>query len=148
MQHTVTQKILDRYGFIPCGMKFSAMGTDQLADEELRSRNIRLHRAFSVNNFDRDTEHTLYLPEECSSFVLDKFDRLQMKYRIGNGRTARDTRSGFACQVNSADKTIDIMVNSIGADFEKGMEGLLKEKESDLINTILVYLNMNDPPCF
>ena len=147
MQHTATQKILDRVGFIPCGMYFNAMGTDQVTDKELRKRNTRLHWAFSIVAFDREREHILYLPDECRDFVLDRFDRSRMNYRIAEDGPDAPDRSEISYHVNNAARTIDIIINSIGSDFEQRMDAFRNEKETDLIESIFVYLSMNDPSC-
>ena len=147
MQHTATQKILDHSGFVPCGMNFNAMGTDIIADKEFSGRDARLHWAFSIAAFDTETEHVLYLPDECKPFILDVFDRTQMNYRVMEAGQVTSPQSEISYHVNNAARTIDIIINRVGADFENRMDTFRNEKETDLIESILVQLNMNDPAC-
>ena len=56
-------------------------------------------------------------------------------------------QSEISYHVSNAARTIEVIINRVGADFEKRMDTFRNEKETDLIESILVHLNMNDPAC-
>ena len=143
--HQATQKILNKCGFVPCAIDFNGVWyTEQKKDFGDSDRG---QWAYAVHMFDTESEHVLYLPDECRDFITDIFEQTGMKYRIEASDELRSEPSSVSWDVLPSGKTLDVMINSIGPDLEKRLEEIAEQESMYSVRTTLYYLNMNDPGC-
>ena len=141
--HGASQKLLNEKSFTPCGMAFNFTDSSVVKDDSFRLKSPRLHVAYSVKLHDKETEHRLYLPEECRAFVLNVFEREGLRYTLPASGEAGGEPSAVSYEILAENRSAEIKVDRIGPDLEHRLEAL----DDASLAMVLVYLNMNDPAC-
>lgn len=145
MFHPISQKLATQNGFYPCGMYFHLLG-DNVAGE-YKGRSSRLSAAFSVHIYDMTTVHILYLPEECSEFVTDVFEKQKINHTWGTEPPQLSGKTSLSYTIDTLSRRLEIKIDRAGADLEESLQNLLFRENSEMIEVVMVYLNMNDPGC-
>jgi hypothetical protein len=145
MFHPISQKLSTENGFYPCGMYFHLLG-DNVAGE-YKGRSSRLSAAFSVHVYDMTTAHLLYLPEECSEFVIDVFEKQKINHTTRPEVPELSGKTSLSYTLDTLSRRLEIKIDAAGADLEESLQNLLFREKSEMIEVVMVYLNMNDPGC-
>lgn len=145
MFHPISQKLSTENGFYPCGMYFHLLG-DNVAGE-YKGRSSRLSAAFSVHVYDMTTAHLLYLPEECSEFVIDVFEKQKINHTTRTAVPELSGKTSLSYTLDTLSRRLEIKIDAAGADLEESLQNLLFREKSEMIEVVMVYLNMNDPGC-
>lgn len=145
MFHPISQKLSTENGFYPCGMYFHLLG-DNVAGE-YKGRSSRLSAAFSVHVYDMTTAHVLYLPEECSEFVIDVFEKQKINHTSRTAVPELSGKTSLSYTLDTLSRRLEIKIDAAGADLEESLQNLLFREKSEMIEVVMVYLNMNDPGC-
>ncbi|MDO4538972.1 MAG: GNAT family N-acetyltransferase, partial [Coriobacteriales bacterium] len=147
MFHPISQKLLDSHDFTPCGMCFHLCPAS--ASKQFGDGTNRFDVAFTVRIRERQATHTLYLPDETSSFVCDIFDREQVPYTVVDASRVEPAadKSIMSYAVDGVSKKLEIKVDQMGRDLPERLKSLPFEKDIDSMEMLMVYLNMNDPGC-
>lgn len=145
MFHPISQRLSTENGFYPCGMYFHLLGNNVAG--EFKGRSSRLSAAFSVHVYDMTTAHVLYLPEECAEFAEDVFETEKMNYSLKSSDADLPEKTVLSYNIDTLSRRLEIKIDSAGKDLEESMENLLFSEESEMVEVIMVYLNMNDPSC-
>lgn len=141
MAHQATQKILNKNGFVPCAMDFNGVWFSESYGTDRDSW------AYAVFIIDTETEHALYLPDECREFITDVFERAGMNFRLKESGGIIQDSSVVSWSVIPSGKYLDVMITSIGADIEERLKEIAEQEEMYSVKTTLYYINMNDPGC-
>lgn len=145
LHHPISQKLLNRAGFVPCGLCASLMDMRDIQGYE--DSEGRASAAVCALNVVGTVEPALYLPEECHDFVRDILGQLQMTWHEGTGPSdnARETRLSY--NADSVHHYIEVKIDSIGSDLYERLQSLYEQLKGDIPNTATIYLNARDPQC-
>ena len=145
MINTISQKLLDKNGFTPCGMCFNASGPE--SGKEYSKDVHRLHAGFCVRILDKKTRHLLYLPDECANYVKDVFFAAGMSFSIQAASQPSTPATIPSYKFDAFTKALEIRIDRIGADLREKIKWLQSLEGSEQVQVVMVYLNMNDPAC-
>ena len=145
MFHPVSQRLATQNGFCPCGMYFHLLGASVAG--EYGDGSSRLSAAFSVHIYDKMTVHILYLPEECAGFVENIFEEENLKYAVKSAYPYSSEKTSLSYNYETLSKRLEIKIDQVGDDMEEVLKDLLTREESEMVEVIMVYLNINDPGC-
>ncbi len=149
MPNPASQKLLSRHGFIPTGMYFHAGGPESLGQSGDGFHPMDC--GFSVYIYDKESEHEIYAPEECKTFLGDVLDEVGIKYsfREPQGKPFMNTDVDFNHEVVS--KLLEVRLRDLGPDFRERIDELPilgdGEYEGNHIQAIMLLMSMNDPLC-
>lgn len=145
MFHPISQRLATQNGFYPCGMYFHLLGASVAG--EYGDGKSRLSAAFSVHVYDIATVHFLYLPEECEEYVEDVFDEEKMPYALKKGHLDSSDKTSLSYNYETLSKRLEVKIDQVGSDMKEVLKDLLTREESEMVEVIMVYLNVNDPGC-
>ncbi len=147
MFHPISQILLGKHGFTPCGMYFHILPGEAIKGRKIDSG--RVDTAFCVHVYDKTTPHPLYLPSECAAFIQDVFQKEQLSFSLSGGEESvpASTSTSVSYKVDTVSKLLEVKVDAIGADLSARLNNPPFEKDLAVVEVITVYLNMNDPCC-
>lgn len=145
MFHPVSQRLATQNGFYPCGMYFHLLGASVAG--EYGDGSSRLSAAFSVHLYDKKTIHFLYLPEECAAFVENVFEKEELCYALKAGHMDPSVKTSLSYNYETLSRRLEVKIDQAGIDMEEVLKDLLTREESEMVEVIMVYQNVNDPGC-
>lgn len=145
MFHPISQRLATQNGFYPCGMYFHLLGAS--AAGEYGDGSSRLSAAFSVHIYEVEKVHILYLPEESAEFVENVFEQEHMSYASKAGYLDSSAKTSLSYNYETFSRRLEIKIDQVGSDMEEVLKDLLTREESEMVEVIMAYLNVNDPGC-
>ena len=145
MFHPVSQRLATQNGFYPCGMYFHLLGASVAG--EYGDGSSRLSAAFSIHIYDKKTVHFLYPPEECAAFVENVFEQEEMTHAVKAAYLDSSEKTSLSYNYETLSRRLEIKIDRVGSDMEEVLKDLLTREESEMVEVIMVYLNVNDPGC-
>jgi hypothetical protein len=145
MFHPISQRLATQNGFYPCGMYFYLLGASVAG--EYGDGSSRLSAAFSVHIYEVDKVHLLYPPEECAVFVENVFEQEKMNYASKAGDIDPSATTSLSYNYETLSRRLEIKIDQAGSDMEEVLKDLLTREESEMVEVIMVYMNVNDPGC-
>lgn len=103
--------------------------------------------ALCVQGVNDSSERTLYLPEECESFVCNVFDDASLRFTLGEPSTTCERESVVSYNLDSSSGVIEVKVDVFGSDLGARMEEWTSQEGDDTYEVVTVYLNADDPQC-
>lgn len=149
--HPRSQAGVIKLGFTPCGLyrHFSSAATaDPLASGRNRAGDGITVNSLAVKLISDDRIHKLYLPQDCVSFVRRLFDEIDAKYELLT--PASDISFGrplISYQHDPVNRSLGIKIDNLGDDPESTLDWLKSQEGNGPIETVTVYVKMNDPSC-
>ena len=145
VHHPISQKLLNKHGFTPCGFYFHVAPSSINGPEN--DDGNRVDAALCINILNKDKMHLLYLPEECRDFVRGIFDAEGAMYEaLPEGESPRP-ETVMSCRIDTVNRLMEIRVDNVGRDIVADIAARKMPENFDMVEVIMVYLNMNDPHC-
>ncbi|MBO5995336.1 MAG: GNAT family N-acetyltransferase [Firmicutes bacterium] len=145
MQNPSSQKLLSRHGFIPTGMYFHAGGP-----ESLGGSGDGIHPmdcGFGVYIYDKETEHTLYVPEDYRELIRDIFEEIGLNHSFAEPFEKQPVKTVMYLNHEVVSRLLEVRIGEIGQDYRERIGELpYKDEESD-VEAIMLLVSMNDPLC-
>ena len=144
--HPISQKILEKDNFTPCGLKMHLLSSDKMGDSGSRP-----DMAIAVRLFNKEKHHYGYLPEKCASFVKDIFDKEGVVFEDLSKevpeRLEEDIVSIISFNRDIPNKLIYIHVDRISLSYTLNTDWIRIPDDGAPVELITVYINLKDPLC-
>lgn len=147
MFHPISQKLLSKHGYTPCGMYFHILPADAVKGREHDAG--RLDTAFCMHTYDKTTPHGLFVPSECAQFIQDVFGKEQMPFTLNEDAADQVASATTSLSINAdaVSKLLEVKVDAVGDDLSEHLDVTRFEQDLDDVEIVTVYLNMNDSRC-
>ena len=145
MPNPASQRLLTRHGFIATGMYFHAGGP-----ESLGGSGDGIHPmdcGFGVYIYDKETEHLIYVPEECKDFVREVYEELGLPYRFLEPTDKAPCETVLDLNHEVVSRLLEVKVENIGQDYKEKIKALPYFEEGTDIEALMMLVEMRDPLC-
>ncbi len=143
--HRGSQRISNECGFTPLGFVFHAL-PPHMAEEVYRDGNRRLDFALNISMKNHDKLHNLYLPNDVKDYVLNIFEKENVKYELSSDIN-ESVNSKINTSINNYTKASTIIIDESSNDIEMKIKDILNGSEVKDSEVVYCYLNINHFGC-
>lgn len=139
MYHNITQKLMEKINFEPCGFLMSEFFTDDLCNDDF---NLKQPHGILIKNISRAKTDKIYICSEHNKFFQEIYKSLQVEIEIDNHIYDFTDKSQIYYENDESQKSCSIFVNVPGKDITDKINEI-QSKYIHPMQTFNVLLNIN-----
>ena len=139
MYHSITQRLMEKINFEPCGFLLSEFLTDELCNDDI---NLKQPHGILIRNISKAKADKIYICSKHNEFVQNIYKSLQIDIEIDNHIYNFSGKSQIQYENDESQKSCSIFVNVPGEDLIQKINEV-QNKYIEPLQTFNVFLNMN-----
>ena len=139
MYHSITQHLMEKINFEPCGFLMSEFLTDDLCNDDF---NLKQPHGILIRNISKAKADKIYICPEHNQFIQNIYKSLQVDAEIDNHIYNFSDKSQIQYDNDDSQKCCSIFVNVPGDDLIPKINEV-QNKYTEPLQTFNVFLNLN-----
>ena len=146
--HPATQKVVNRYGFVPMAFVFRLVPESMITTFNL-PEGFRNSLAMGFLNYHSPEAVSLYMPEVHKEFILNVYKNIGTAVDVLPGVAPRiqDSLSVIKTEFSTSLKCGKIFIEELGEDIEQSLNSTLLRLRMQNAELSILYVDMEKPYC-